>query len=165
PRSRGEFAGAELRPRHAVDAAIPRTEIAVGEHAISKFAAYFQQARSICRCRQRGACSDRLPAFHKYRSQSIELGPERVLSGCYRVDLRGKRRSNAEFGRPSVFRNLQVPRQAVADRRIVPDFQMRQVAHEAGSLPLSAPLLIRLVTPAGQTPSGASRRARFSKSL
>jgi hypothetical protein len=41
PRSRGEFAGAELRPRHAVDAAIPRTEIAVGEHAIGKLAAYF----------------------------------------------------------------------------------------------------------------------------
>src|SRR5262249_5082250 len=69
PRSRGEFASAELGTRQAIDAAIPRTEIAVGEHAIGKFAAYVQQARPIRRCRQRGACPDRLPASHEYRCQ------------------------------------------------------------------------------------------------
>ena len=39
PRSRGEFAGAELSTCHAVDAAVPWIEIAVGEHAIGKLAA------------------------------------------------------------------------------------------------------------------------------
>src|SRR5262245_59502029 len=38
PRSRGEFAGAELGARRAIDTAIPRTEIAVGKHAVSKLA-------------------------------------------------------------------------------------------------------------------------------
>src|SRR5262245_1661359 len=41
PRSRGELAGAELRACRAVDTAIPRTEIAVGEHAVSEFATQF----------------------------------------------------------------------------------------------------------------------------
>ena len=39
PRAGGELAGAELGARHAVDAAIPRTEIAMGEHAVGKLAA------------------------------------------------------------------------------------------------------------------------------
>src|SRR5215469_11063820 len=69
PRSRGEFAGTELGTRQAIEAAIPRTEIAVGEHAIGKLAAYFQQARSIRSCRQGRARSDCLPASHEYRSQ------------------------------------------------------------------------------------------------
>src|SRR5215472_9984637 len=50
-----------------------------------------------------------------------------------RVDMCGKRRSKPEFGWPLVFRHLQIPRQALADRRIIPDFQMPQVTHEAAA--------------------------------
>src|SRR6516165_5502123 len=132
PRSRSEFAGAELRPGHAVDAAIPRAEIAVGEHAIGKLAAYFQQAWSIRRCRQRCARSDCPTTSQEYRGQALELGPERVLTGCCRVGLCGKSRGNAKFRRSSVLCHVQVPRQAIADRRIVPNFQMRQVTHKDG---------------------------------
>jgi hypothetical protein len=39
PRRGGELTGAELGARHPVDAAIPRTEIAVGKHSVGKFAA------------------------------------------------------------------------------------------------------------------------------
>src|SRR4030095_15981788 len=44
PRSRGELAGAELRACRPVDTAIPRTEIAVSEHAVSELATQLQQA-------------------------------------------------------------------------------------------------------------------------
>src|SRR5205823_13965179 len=43
PRTRGKFAGAELGTCHPIDAAIPRTEIAVCEHSVRKFAAQLQQ--------------------------------------------------------------------------------------------------------------------------
>ena len=42
PRSGSELASAELRARRTVDTAIPRTEIAVGEHPIGKLAAQLE---------------------------------------------------------------------------------------------------------------------------
>src|SRR5262249_39151994 len=131
PRSRGEFAGAELGARRAVDTAIPRTEIAVGKHAVGQLATQVQQARSLRSVRQQRARPDRLPASKKYRGQTVELGPERVLAGCYRIDLCSKRCGNTNFGRPSVLRPVKVPRQAIADRRTPQIFKMRQVANAA----------------------------------
>src|SRR5262245_15476420 len=52
PRTGGELASAELGASHAVDLAIPRTKIAVGEHAVGKFAAQLQKARTVRRLRQ-----------------------------------------------------------------------------------------------------------------
>jgi hypothetical protein len=49
PRSGSELAGAELRARRTVDAAIPWTKITVGEHPIGKLAAHLKQARPV-RC-------------------------------------------------------------------------------------------------------------------
>src|SRR5262249_27863739 len=52
PRTGGELASAELGTCYPIDLAIPRTKIAVGEHAVGKFAAQLQQARSLRRLRQ-----------------------------------------------------------------------------------------------------------------
>src|SRR5207245_10761569 len=109
PRTGGELAGAELGARHPIDAAIPRTEIAVGEHTVGKFAAQLQQARPVRRLRQRRARPDRLPARDKYRREAIELGPKRALATCRRIKLRGYRRGDAELGWAPVLRNVQVP--------------------------------------------------------
>src|SRR5262249_5617545 len=117
--------------RRAVDTAIPRTEIAVGKHAVSQLATQLQQARSLRSVRQQCARPDRLPASKKYRGQTVEFGPERVLAGCYRVDLCSKRCGNTKFGRPSVLRHVQVPRQATAVRRTAQNFQTPHVANAA----------------------------------
>src|SRR5262245_44203769 len=136
PRSGSELASAELRAHRTVDTAIPRTEIAVGKHPIGKLAAQLEQARPVCCWRQWRARSDCLPPCEKYRRQAVELGPERLFPGSGRIGLDWEGRGNAKLGRPSVLRHGQIPRQAVADRRIVPDSQSRQIAHGGGSLPL-----------------------------
>src|SRR6266511_4779507 len=85
PRTGSEFTSAELRTYHPVDAAIPRTEIAVGEHTVGKFVAQLQQARSVRRPRQRPACPDRLPAREKYRREAVKLDPKGVLAARPRI--------------------------------------------------------------------------------
>src|SRR6516165_6621846 len=138
-RTGGELASAELGTCYPVDAAIPRTKIAVGEHAVGKFAAQLQYARSLRRPRQRRARPDRLPARDKYRREAIELGPKGALATCRKIKLRGDRRGNAEFGWAPILRNVQVPSERAADRWIVPNSQLRQVAHEPALLALSIP--------------------------
>src|SRR5262249_15099490 len=101
-RTGGELASAELGARHPVDATIPRTEIAVGEHPVGKFAAQLQQARSVRRLRQRRARPDCLPARDKCRREAIKLGPKFVLATCRRIKLRGDRCGDAELGWASV---------------------------------------------------------------
>src|SRR5262249_55050099 len=110
PRTGGKLASAELGAGHAVDLPIPRTKIAVGEHAVGKFAAQLQQARSLRRRRTRRARPDRLPARDKYRREAVKLDPQRVLAACRRIKPRGDRCSDAELGWTSVLRNVQVPR-------------------------------------------------------
>src|SRR5499427_10560725 len=129
-RTGGELASAELGARHPVDMAIPRTKIAVGEHTVGKFAAQLQQARTVRRLRQWRARPDRLPARDEYRREALELDPQRVLAACRRIKLRGDRCGDAELGWASVLRNVQVPCERPADRRIVPNSQPVQVAHE-----------------------------------
>src|SRR6516162_10654415 len=109
-RTGGELASAELGARYPVDAAIPRTEIAVGEHAVGKFAAQLQQARSLRRLRQRRARPDRLPARDECRREAIKLSPKDTLATCRKIKLRGDRRGDAELGWAPVLRNVQVPR-------------------------------------------------------
>src|SRR5262249_26994191 len=136
PRSGSELAGAELSTCRTVDTAIPRTKIAVGEHPIGKLAAQLEQAWPVHCRRQWRARPDCPPPCEKYRRQAVELGPERLLLlGSGRIELDWEGCGNAKFGRPSVLRHGQIPRQAVADRRIVPDSQSRQIAHGGGSLP------------------------------
>src|SRR5215470_1667028 len=115
PRTGGKLASAELGASHAVDLAIPRTKIAVGKHAVGKFAAQLQQARTVCRLRQWRAHPDRLPARDECRREAIELSPKGVLATCRKIKLRGDRRGNAEFGWAPVLRNVQVPRERAAD--------------------------------------------------
>src|SRR5262249_5619112 len=79
PRSGSELAGAEFRGRLTVDAAIPRTKIAVGEHPIRKLAAQLDQAGPVPHRRQWRARPDCPPPCEKYRRQAVELGPERLL--------------------------------------------------------------------------------------
>src|SRR6516225_4115054 len=110
PRTRGKLASAELGARHPVDVAIPGAKIAVGEHAVGKFAAQLQQARTVCRLRQWLARPDRLPARDEYRREALELDPQRVLAACRRIKPRGDRCGDAELGWTSVLRNVQVPR-------------------------------------------------------
>src|SRR5262249_16706169 len=110
PRTGGELASAELGARHPVDVAIPGTKIAVGEHAVGKFAAQLQQARTVCRFRQWRARPGRLPARDEYRPEAVKLDPQRVLAACRRLKLRGDRCGDAELGWASVLRNVQVPR-------------------------------------------------------
>src|SRR6516164_70241 len=109
-RTRGEFTSAKLGACYPVDAAIPRTKIAVGEHTVGKFAAQLQQARPVRRLWQRRARPDRLPARDKYRREAIELGPKGTLATCRKIKLRGDGRGNAELGWAPVLRNIQVPR-------------------------------------------------------
>src|SRR6516165_9194121 len=134
PRTGGELASAELGASHAVDMAIPRTKIAVGEHTVGKFAAQLQQARTVCRLRQWRARPDRLPARHEYRCEAIELGPKGALATCRKIKLGGDRCGDAELGWASVLGNVQVPCERAADRRIVPNSQPVQVAHEPALL-------------------------------
>src|SRR6516164_10964780 len=108
PRTGGELASAELSARHPIDVAIPGTKIAVREHAVGKFAAQLQQARTICRLRQWRARPDRLPARDEYRREVVELDPQRVLAACRRIKLGGDRCGDAELGWTSVLRNVQV---------------------------------------------------------
>src|SRR5215467_11907115 len=105
-RTGGELASAELGARYPVDAAFPRTEIAVGEHAVGKFAAQLQQARSLRRPRQWRARLDRLPARDEYRCEAVKLDPQRVLAACCRIKQRGDRRGDAELGWAPVLRNV-----------------------------------------------------------
>jgi hypothetical protein len=88
-----------------------------------------QQTRPLRRLRQRRARPDRLPAREKNGRETVELNPERVLAACRRIELRGDSRGNAELGRAPVLRNVQIPRQRTADRWIVPNGQISQVAH------------------------------------
>src|SRR6516162_10939449 len=100
PRSGSELASTELRACRTVDTAIPRTEIAVGEHPIGKLAAQFEQARPVHRRRQWRARPDCSPPCEKYRRQAVELGPERLLLGSGRIELDWEGCGNAKFGRP-----------------------------------------------------------------
>src|SRR5262245_19208394 len=110
PRTGGKLASAELGARHPVDVAIPGAKIAVGEHAVGKFAAQLQQARSLRRLRQWLARPDRLPARDECRREAIKLSPKGALATCRKIKLRGDRRGNAEFGWAPILRNVQVPR-------------------------------------------------------
>src|SRR5262249_21494778 len=94
----------------AVDVAIPRAKIAVGEHAVGKFAAQLQQARTVCRLRQWRASPDCLPARDEYRREAGKLEPPPVPPGCRRIKLRGDRCGDAELGWAPVLRNVPVPR-------------------------------------------------------
>src|SRR5262249_58030232 len=85
PRTGGKLASAELGARHPVDVAIPGAKIAVGEHAVGKFAAQLQQARTVCRLRQWRARPGRLPARDEYRREAVKLDPQRVLAACRRL--------------------------------------------------------------------------------
>jgi hypothetical protein len=125
----GELAGAKLAAADTVDAAIPRTEIAVGEHAVGKLAAELQQARPVGGRRQRSACPDVLPTRQKDRHQAIELGPQGFLAAACGIELGSERRGDAELGRPAVLRHVEVPRQRAGDRGVVPNSQSGQVAH------------------------------------
>src|SRR5262245_33571288 len=109
-RTGGEFTSPKLGASHPVDAAIPRTEITVGEHAVGKFTAQLQQARSLRHLRQRRARPDRLPARDECRREAIKLSPKGALATCRKIKLRGDRRGNAEFGWAPILRNVQVPR-------------------------------------------------------
>src|SRR5262245_44062855 len=124
-----ELARAELGASHAVDAAIPRTKIAVGKHAVCKLAAQLQQAWSMRRLRQPGACPNCLPACEKNRREAVKLDPKGILAARPRIDLRGDRSSNLKLGRAPVLRNVEVPRQRPAKRWIVPNSKLNQVAH------------------------------------
>src|SRR5262249_829003 len=134
PRTGGEFTSAELGTCHPVDAAIPRTEIAMGEHTVGKFAAQLQQARPVRRLGQGRAGAGRRPALQKYRREAIELGPKRALATCRRIKLRGDSRGDAELSWAPVLGNVQVPRERTADRWIVPNSQLGQVEHEPALL-------------------------------
>src|SRR5262249_36937427 len=138
-RTGGELASAELGARYPVDAAIPRTEIAVGEHAVGKFAAQLQQARSLRRPRHGPARPARLPARRGYRCEAVKLDPQRGLAACCRIKLHGDRRGDAELGWAPVLGNVQVPCERASDRWIVPNSQLGQVAHEPTPLALSIP--------------------------
>jgi hypothetical protein len=72
---------------------------------------------------------DRLPACEKNRRQLVELGPEGIFATCCRIKLQSNRGGNTELGRASVFRDVKVPRQRVANGWIVPHSQLGQVAH------------------------------------
>src|SRR5262245_4475672 len=115
-RTGGELASAELGASHAVDMAIPRTKIAVGEHTVGKFAAQLQQARTVCRLRQWPARPDRLAARDEYRPEAGKLDPQRLLAAWRRIKLRGERCGDAELSWASVLRNVQVPRLRASDR-------------------------------------------------
>src|SRR5262249_56857700 len=103
--------------------AIPRTEIAVGEHAVGELTAQLKRAGPRRWVRQRRVSSDRFPRREKNRSEAIELSPKRILAACRRIELRGDRCGNAELGWAPVLGNVQVPRQRAADRWIVPNSQ------------------------------------------
>jgi hypothetical protein len=109
-RTGGEFTSPKLGASHPVDAAIPRTEIAMGEHAVGKFAAQLQQARPVCRLRQWRPRPDRLPTREKYRREAVELSPQRVLAAYERIEPGGDRGGDAELGWTPVLRDVQVPR-------------------------------------------------------
>src|SRR5262249_17346526 len=128
-RTGGELASAELGAGHAVGLAIPGTKIAVGEHAVGKFAAQLQQARSLRRLRQWRAHPDRLPTREKNWREAVEFDPQRVLAACRKIKQCGDGRGNAELGRAPVLRNVQIPRQRTANRWILPNCQLGQVAH------------------------------------
>src|SRR5262249_7647659 len=86
-------------------------------------------ARPVRDLGQRRGRSDRLPAREKNWRETVQLDPERVLTAGRRIELRGDGRGNAEFGWAPILRNVQVPRQRTADRGIVPNCQVGQVAH------------------------------------
>src|SRR6516165_1884545 len=136
PRSGSELAGTKFCARRTVDAAIPWTKITVGEHPIGKLAAQLEQAWPVHCRRQWRVRPDCLPPCEKYRRQAVKLGPERLLLGSGRIELGWEGCGNTKFRWPSVLCHGQIPRQAVADRRIIPDSQSRQIAHGGGSLPL-----------------------------
>src|SRR6516162_2715465 len=159
-RTGGELASAELGARYPVDAAIPRTEIAVGEHAVGKFAAQLQQARSLRRPRQWRARPDRLPARDEYRREAVKLDPQRVLAACCRIKLHGDRRGDAELGWAPVLGNVQVPCERAANRWIVPNSQLGQVAHEPALLALSHDPVDEVIYNGGDASGCSTSRAR-----
>jgi hypothetical protein len=80
----------------------------VGEHAVGELAAELERARPFRRFRQRRARADRLPAREKNRREAVELGPERILAACRRIELSGECRGDAKLGRAPVLRNVEV---------------------------------------------------------
>src|SRR5262249_49924802 len=75
PRTRGQLASAEFCAHHAVNSAVPWTEVAMGEHPVDKLAAQLQQAWPVRRRQQRRALSDRLPERKKDWREPLQLGP------------------------------------------------------------------------------------------
>src|SRR5262249_39331733 len=71
----------------------------------------------------------RLPAREKNWREAVEFDPECVLAACRKIKLCGDGRGYAEFGRAPVLRDVQIPRQRTANRWIVPNCQLGQVAH------------------------------------
>src|SRR5262249_31747608 len=137
-RTGGELAGAELAALYPVDPAVPRAEIAVGEHAVGKLASKLEQARPARRRGQRRARADRRPAIEKGRRERLKLGPQRVLAALRKVEAGRDGRRNAELGGTAVLRHVEVPRQRGADGRIVPESQAGEIAHAPEIVPQSA---------------------------
>ena len=132
-RGRGELAGTKLLARHAVNTAIPWTEIAVGEHAVGKLTAKLEQARPFRWSRQRRACADRPPTREENRSKPVELGPKHFLAAFAGVKLSGEGRGDTKLGGAPVLRNVEIPRQRGPDGWIVPNSQCPEIAHRSGS--------------------------------
>jgi hypothetical protein len=122
-RAGGELAGAELDAGAAIDAAIPRAEIAMAEHAVGELAAELQQARAVRRLGQRFAFPDRLPTREEAGGQALEPRPQRLLARGRGVETRGNRGGDAELGRPPVLRNLEIPGERGTNNRIAPNLR------------------------------------------
>ena len=101
------------------------------KHAVGKLAAELQQARAVSRFRQRCPRPDRLPTREETRGQPVELGPQSVFAHCREIEIRGDGGCDAELSRTPVLRNVEIPGERIADRRIVPDSQAVQLAHGA----------------------------------
>ena len=82
----------------------------MAQHAVGELPAQLQQARPIRRHGQWRANPNGLPARQEDRREPVELGPERTLARGRGIDLSGDGRGNAEFARPAVFRDVQIPR-------------------------------------------------------
>src|SRR5262249_56999670 len=92
-RTRGEFTSPKLGACQPVDAAIPRTEIAVGEHPEAKFAENFKQARPLPRRRHPRTGPDRLPPAEKNWRKPVEFAQGPVLPASRKFNQRADDRA------------------------------------------------------------------------
>ncbi len=96
----------------------------MGEHAVGKLPAELEQARPFRSFGQQRARADRVPALDKNRRKPVELGPQRFLAACGKIDVSAERYGNAELGRAQVLRNIEIPRQYPAECAILPKFSI-----------------------------------------